>query len=75
MKIKDSQQKGSGKQLSDFNPGDCVRLVSADTPAEQMYVGDLYIVSAGRDKAHNLKEGTSRVNGSFVLVNATVVVK
>lgn len=75
MKIKDSQQKGDGKQLSRFNPGDCARLVSVNLPAEQMFVGDLYIIGAGRDKACNLVGGTYRINGLFVLVNATVVVE
>ena len=75
MKIKDSQRKSNGKQLSHFNPGDCVRLVSTDTPAERMFVGDLYVIGAERDKACNLGEGTYRFDGLFVLVNATVVVE
>lgn len=75
MKIKDPQQKSDGKELSYFNPGDCVRLVSTDVPAEHMFVGNLYIIGAGRDNVCNLAEGTRRIAGLFVLVNATVVVE
>lgn len=75
MKIKDLRPNSNGKQLSCFSPGNCVRLVSIDKADQHIFLGNLYLVVRGSDGAYNLEGGTNRIDGLFVLVNATVVVE